>query len=202
MIAAPPARRLDAVRCVRVGSTNGPKIDAVRSALAQVCPGVEVRGVAVASGVPDQPVGWGEIVQGARTRACAALASGACDLAIGYEDGLVRIESAGDGAWNVGCAAVTDGCRTTFGFSSGFAYPPDCAERAIRERAPIGDLFDALWNESRGEASSAPSAQGLGNVGRLSNGALTRAEYARQAIVCALVPWLQPDLYPTQEATT
>lgn len=195
-------RRLESVRRVRVGSTNGPKIEAVRSALAGWCASVEVRGIAVPSSVPDQPLGWAEIVRGARMRATGAHASGECELGVGYEDGLVRIEGAGERSWNVGCAAVTDGHHTTLGFSAAFAYPPACAERAVAERAPIGDLFDALWRETRGDAVAMPSAHGLGNVGRLTNGVLARAEYARHAVVCALVPWLQPDLYPTQEAGT
>ena len=36
----------------------------------------------------------------------------------------------------------------------------------------------------------------VGNVGRLSLGALSRAEYARHAVLCALLPFLHPDLYP------
>lgn len=196
--ALPPA--LARVRRVHVGSTNGPKLDAVRGALAPYLPALDVAGVPVASGVPDQPVGFDEIVAGARNRARAAMAGGGCDLAVGLEDGLVEIPAAGRHAMNVGCAAVTDGKRVALGFSAGFAYPPACADEAVARRAPIGELFDALWARARGESSATPSALGLGNVGRLSAGVLPRAEYARHAVVCAFVQWLHPDLYPAEDA--
>jgi inosine/xanthosine triphosphatase len=185
---------------VRVGSTNGPKLEAVRGALAPYLPELSVSGVAVASGVPDQPVGFDEIVAGARNRARAALDHGECDLGVGLEDGLVEIPAAGPHAMNVGCAALTDGRRVALGFSAGFAYPPACADEAVARRAPIGELFDALWDRARGEGGATPSALGLGNVGRLTQGVLPRAEYARHAVVCAFVQLLHPDLYPPEGA--
>jgi inosine/xanthosine triphosphatase len=184
------------VRLVRVGSLNPPKLEGVRSAFAAFASEVAVEGVAVGSGVPEQPVGFGEIVTGARQRADEARRGGECDLAVGYEDGLVELPGVA-GAWfNVGCAAVSDGRRVGLGLSSGFAYPPDCSRRAVAGREPIGELFDRLWQERRGAAGgAAPSALSLGNVGRLTAGALTRAEYTRQAVLCALTAFLQPDLY-------
>jgi len=199
VIGALPAA-LARVRRVHVGSLNGPKLDAVRGALTPYLPSLDVAGVPVASGVSDQPVGFDEIVAGARNRARAAMGGGGCDLAVGLEDGLVEIPAAGRHAMNVGCAAVTDGTRVSLGFSAAFAYPPAVADEAIARRAPIGALFDALFARARGASSATPSALGLGNVGRLSLGVLPRAEYARHAVLCAFVQWLHPDLYPTEDA--
>jgi inosine/xanthosine triphosphatase len=194
--AALPDSALAALRRVRVGSANPPKIQAVRDAFAAFAPGAEVEGAPVATGVPEQPVGFAEIVAGARARAQAAFASGACDLAVGYEDGLVEIPGTGERWFNLGCAAIVDGAREGLGFSSGFAYPPACAERAVAERAPIGDLFDALWRAHRpGERRGPPSALSEGNVGKLTLGALPRSDYARHAVLSALVSFLHPDLY-------
>jgi inosine/xanthosine triphosphatase len=189
---------LAAVRRIRVGSTNAPKLEAVRIAFEPFAPCAAVEGVAVPSGVPDQPVGFDEIVRGARGRAQAALHSGACDLGVGIEDGLVELAAAGALALNIGCAAITDGRRTSLGFSSAFAYPPACSSRAVAGREPIGELFDALWAETRGERGASPSALSLGNVGRLSLGVMPRSEYARHAVLCALLPLLHPDLYATE----
>ena len=181
---------------MRVGSTNPPKLQAVRDAFAELAPGAEVEGVGVASGVSDQPVGFAEIVAGARGRARAAFASGACDLAVGYEDGLVEIPGTPQHWFNVGCAAVVDAAREGLGFSSGFAYPPACAERAALSREPIGELFDALWRAQRpAEGRAGASALSEGNVGKLTRGALPRADYARHAVLGALVSFLHPDLY-------
>lgn len=193
----PPASAgLEHVRTVRVGTRNAPKLEAVRQAIGAYCAEVEVIGHAVPSGVSEQPIGYGEIVAGARQRARAARAAGPCELGIGIEDGLVEIREIGHRILNVGAAVVTDGRREAVGLSSGFAYPPDCAERALASREPIGGLFDALWCErAGGSADAEPSALSVGNVGKLSRGALTRAEYGRHAVLCALVQFLHPDLY-------
>ncbi len=188
----PPTSPLSGVTHVRVGTLNPPKLEAVRGAFAAYAPSVSVEGVAVESGVPEQPVGFDEIVAGARERARAAFEAGACDVAVGIEDGLVRIPALGDDPVNVGAAAVTDGVRTSVGLSSGFAYPPGCSLRAVEAREPVGGLFDALMGADPHEA---PSALSQGNVGRLTLGALTRAEYGRHAVLCALVRFLHPDLY-------
>jgi non-canonical (house-cleaning) NTP pyrophosphatase len=215
---------------VRVGSRNAAKLGAVRAGLGAFAPAVDdllLIGVEVASGVPDQPIGWSQIVRGARTRARAAFASGDCALGVGIEDGLVRLAgdgdapagsapgrgpdevSAGIGAvYNVGCAWLTDGEREGHGFSSAFAYPPDCLEPAFRDQAPIGDLFDALWRERRGDegrapgspeppgpANPVPSGRQGGNIGLLTRSRLDRSAYGAQAVICALVPFLHTDLY-------
>ncbi len=205
---------------VRAGTENPAKLAAVRAALAVFADrpdGLAIVGVNVASGVPEQPVGWPEIVAGARGRARAALASGACVLAVGIEDGLVEVPFEPDqpvapgrtSVFNVGCAWVTDGRRDGTGFSSGFAYPAACIAPAFRDREPIGSLFDALWRAERGtagavasSASSNPSGDPAGasgrqggNIGQLTQGRLDRSAYGAQAILCALVPFLHADLY-------
>jgi inosine/xanthosine triphosphatase len=199
----PAVKSLSSIQRVRVGSRNEPKIEAVRSAMAAYAPSVEVCGVAVESGVPEQPVGFEEIVQGAKNRAAAAQRSGDCDLAVGIEDGLVALPAGvatqGTRHLNIGCAAVSDGRRVSLGFSSAFAYPLGVTRPAVSDRLPIGELFDALWRKRRGESQRLPSARTSGNVGKLTAGALPRSEYARHAVLCALVSFVNPDLYPLSE---
>ena len=77
-----PPEALSWLRRVHVGSKNAPKIQAVRDALGAFVPDLEVDGVEVETGVPEQPVGFDEILRGAKNRAQAALARGGCDLAI------------------------------------------------------------------------------------------------------------------------
>jgi inosine/xanthosine triphosphatase len=194
---------LVAVRWVRVGSVNEPKLAAVRGAIGAYAPDAKVEGVAVASGVPEQPVGFEEIIRGARNRAAGALGGPPCDLGIGIEDGLVPLPVGGpEGEFvhlNIGCVAITDGERTSIGFSSAFGYPPECSIPAVRDREPIGAVFDSLWDAHRGDSTVKPSALSTGNIGRLSNGVLPRAEYARHGVLCALVAFVQPDLYGFEE---
>lgn len=192
---------------VRVGTENAAKLSAVRTALSEFATSkrleLRVVGVAVQSGVPEQPIGWDEITAGARHRAHAALDSGEAALGVGIEDGLARLA---DGVpaegledhYNVGCAWITDGQREGHGFSSGFAYPPGCLEPAVREQAPIGDLFDAYWARHRaleGHPGKEPSGRGDGNIGRLTGGQLARDAYGAQAVICALIRFLHTDLY-------
>lgn len=220
---------------VRVGTENRAKLGAVALALEALrespsdlasepasmpARALQILPANVASDVPEQPIGWTDIKGGARNRARAAFALGDCVMAIGIEDGLVRLSEeapAGDGRdyFNVGCAWVTDGEREGHGFSSGFAYPPGSLEPAIRDQAPIGDLFDGLWRSARSApaaradstrspgsnaaptrpATTAPSGRGGGNIGLLTGGRLERADYGSHAVLCALVPFLHADLY-------
>jgi inosine/xanthosine triphosphatase len=196
-------KSLAAVRWVRVGSVNEPKLAGVRSAIGAYAPDAKIEGVAVASGVPEQPVGFEEIIRGARNRAARAASGSPCDLGIGIEDGLVPLPT-GDPEGevvhlNIGCVAITDGERTSIGFSSAFGYPPECSIPAVRDREPIGAAFDRLWEAHRGDPAAKPSALSTGNIGRLSNGVLPRAEYARHGVLCALVAFVQPDLYGFEE---
>ncbi len=194
---------LAAVRWVRVGSLTEAKLAAVRSAIGVYAPDAKVEGVAVASGVSEQPVGFEEIIRGARNRAAAAVSGPPCDLGVGIEDGLVSLPT-GDSKeevahLNIGCVAITDGERTSIGFSSAFGYPPECSIPAVHDREPISAVFDRFWGAHRGELAVKSSAPSIGNIGRLSNGVLPRAEYARHGVLCALVAFLQPDLYGPKE---
>ena len=194
---------------VRVGTLNPAKLGAVRSAIESIADrsdGIAIVGLDVSSGVPNQPVGWNEIVAGARNRARAALASGPCALAVGIEDGLVELPNGAEGSaiFNIGCAWVTDGERDGSGFSAGFAYPGACLAPAVYDREPIGSLFDALWRTRKGQLEEpdrsssgpeSPSGRQGGNIGQLTQGRLDRSAYGAQAILCALVPFLHSDLY-------
>ncbi|MED5261753.1 MAG: inosine/xanthosine triphosphatase [Myxococcota bacterium] len=195
-MAVGPTRKIESLRSIRVGSTQAPKIKAVSDAFSAYVSEPVVQGVAVPSGVPEQPVGFAEIVRGARNRAEAARTSGACDLGAGIEDGLIVLPELAGSIVNVGCAWLTDGERESFGLSSGFGYPPLCDEKALTQGEPIGDLFDTLWRERVDAGADRASGPGEGNIGRLSGGVLTRAEYGRHAVLCALVRFVNPDLYP------
>ena len=187
-------KALSELRLVRVGSTNPPKLEGVRAALVAFSSDVTIEGIDVESGVADQPLGFEEIVEGARNRAEGARRWGECDLGVGYEDGLVAIPGPAGSWFNIGCAAVSDGVQISLGLSSGFSYPPACSKQAVAERRPIGALFDRLWRR-HGGSSTAPAPLSIGNVGKLTGGALTRAEYTRHAVLCALTPFIHPDLY-------
>ncbi len=181
---------------VAVGSRNPPKIDAVREAFESYFEGVEVVGADVPSGVPDQPLGWEEIVAGAKNRAESAFAAGPCDAGVGYEDGLVEVPGTATGHVNFGCCVIFDGSRHALGFSAGFEYPAACTQSALSRRIPVGDTFDEVFAQATGaRAGGAPSALGVGNIGKLTAERLVRREYTRQAVLCALIQLRHPVLY-------
>ena len=178
---------------IRVGSRNTAKLEAVRRGLAPFFARVDVVGHDAPSGVDAQPLGFAEIISGARSRARASHSSGGCDLGAGIEDGLVALPEVETGWLNVGCCVLFDGAREGLGFSAGFEYPPDCVAAATRSpRTPIGDAFDRVFAPRAGARDPGP---GAGNIGRLTEGALTRADYGAQAVTCAWLRFLHPELY-------
>ena len=210
---------------VSVGSRNRAKLSAVEAGLRPFFPDVVIEAVDVESGVDEQPVGFDEIIAGARNRALRSYAAMPCDLAAGIEDGLVEIAAAPAGYMNVGACVLFDGRNLGVGLTAGFEYPPDCVRAAVGPpRTPIGDVFDARFDAAAASAQAAyPSHEqadagagsnrrrdpgqaqrrdpGGGNVGRLTGGVLSRSRYGEQAVVCALVRLLHPDLYSAEGAS-
>ncbi len=178
---------------VRLGSENAAKLEAVRLGLGRLFERVEVVGCTAPSGVAEQPLGLDEIVRGARNRARAAWALGPCALGAGIEDGLTQVPGTRTGWLNIGCCALFDGDADYVGLSAGFEYPAPCVEAALGpERTPVGTSFDALF---RPPAGWPDPGRGSGNIGRLTRGVLPRAEYAAQAVICAAVRLLRPELW-------
>ena len=183
---------------VRLGSESVAKREAVRRGLEPLFRDVVVDSGPVESGVAEQPLTFEEIVEGARNRARSAYANGGCDLGVGIEDGLVPVRGTRTGYVNLGCCSLYDGSEHHLGFSAGFEYPPECSAAATGpSRTPIGDAFEATFRPPAGWPAPRP---GDGNIGRLTGGALTRAEYAAQAVVCAFVRLLPPEMSETERA--
>jgi inosine/xanthosine triphosphatase len=178
---------------VRVGSLNAAKLEAVRRGLAPFFDPVEVKAHPARSQVSDQPLGFEEILAGARTRARQSYAAGNCDLGAGIEDGLLRVPGTSTGHMNVGFCVLYDGKEEAVGMSAGFEYPAACVEAATgSKRVPVGKAFDEVFQPPPGWEDPGP---GAGNIGRLTRGALTRADYSAQAVICAVVRRLHPSLY-------
>jgi inosine/xanthosine triphosphatase len=179
---------LPSLRHVVVGSTNPVKIAAVRAVIARVAPEAHVTGIAVASGVPDQPWGDDETIAGARTRARNALDAQAAaghpvDLAIGLEGGVV--EEAGGAvrscAWAV---AVTADGREGVGGSLAMPLPPRVVAR-LRAGEELGLAMDA-------EARVTGTKSGRGAVGILTAGLIDRQGAYEPLVTYALAPLLAP----------
>ena len=77
---------------IRVGSLNTNKIDAVR----EVFTGYEVTGVACGSGVREQPIDLGEIIDVAIIRSRSVFVD--CEYSVGIEDGISQVPSTKSGS--------------------------------------------------------------------------------------------------------
>jgi inosine/xanthosine triphosphatase len=166
---------------VAVGSTNPVKVGAARAAIGRLAEGVEVTGVSVASGVPDQPWGDEETIRGAMTRARAARDTTGADIGVGIEGGVV---AAPDGSVR-SCAwvavAARDG-REGVGGSLAFTLPDNVAE-LVRGGMELGHAMDAV-------AGTHNVKQGVGAVGVLTHGLVTRQQAYEVLVAYALVPLL------------
>ncbi len=166
---------------VAVGSSNPVKVAAVRAVLLRVAPDATVTGVAVPSGVPDQPWGDEETRAGAAARARGALAATGADLAIGLEGGVVRDAdgSVRSCAWAV---AVDPTGRTGTGGSLAMPLPP-----AVQARLEAGE---ELAHAMDAVARTTGTGTGLGAVGHLTGGLIDRQAAYEVLVTYALVPWL------------
>jgi len=176
---------------VAAGSINPAKLKPVQAVFGEVYPGAEVRGVAVPSGVREQPIGVEETTLGAINRARAALADvpGAA-FGVGLEGG-VRFGTPGvegEGCWLFGVVAVVNGLRLELGRTAELRLPEQVAER-LRAGEELGPVMDMLTGERN-------IKQKAGTVGFLTNGLLTRSDVWQMALTLSLAPFIHPQLYP------
>lgn len=182
-----------------VGTLNPVKLAAVRAAIDRRddLRGLAVLGIGVHSGVREQPKSLAETIQGAINRARAsasAAASGVCDptVAIGIESGVfeVGLHEPVTNRWITidvcACAIVrkqTDGTwgEPAIGLSPGWVVPP-----AIAAHIWQGADLDAAC-VAAGLTTDPRLGAGIGAIGVLSNGAVTRQRYTEAAIEVALV---------------
>ncbi len=176
-------------RCrIHVGSTNPIKLEAVRRAIDEWgrFPAFEIIGREVASGVSEQPTSLDDTIRGAIARARHAFEG--CDLSVGLEDGLMRVPSTQSGYMNVCACAIFDGRRDHLGLASAFEYPIEVVRLVIDEGLDVTQAFVKAGLSDNHRLGAAEGAIGL-----LTNGRLTRTEYAAQAVAMALIH-LQPDM--------
>jgi inosine/xanthosine triphosphatase len=175
---------------VAVGSTNPVKISAVRAVLERAGAAARVDGVAVASGVREQPFGDAETIQGATQRARAALDATGADLAVGLEGGVVD-----EGGVMRTCAwasVVSRDGRTGVGGSLAMMLP-DSVAALVREGVELGHAMDRI-------SGAHDTKRGAGAVGILTAGLVDRQRAYESLVTYALAPFLAPQHY-TDPAT-
>jgi inosine/xanthosine triphosphatase len=171
------------------GSTNPVKIGAVREAFSHYFSSVEVIGLPARSGVSSQPIG-DEAFAGAEMRARSAWelnraqSMGAAYCA-GLEGGIAQLR----GRWVAfgGVCLMDAEGRSALAASAQFELPPGVVQQVL-SGAELGDVMDALTGER-------DTKQAGGAAGILSHGILNRQSLYTQAVIAALIPFINPVLY-------
>jgi inosine/xanthosine triphosphatase len=182
---SPPVAVLADVRRVIVGSTNPVKVSAVRAVLARIGSGAQVEGIAVPSGVRDQPEGDEETIRGATQRARAALERNGADLGIGIEGGVVEEQGhMRTCAW--AAVASRDG-RIGVGGSLAMSLP-DRVAVLVRDGVELGLAMDHI-------TGGHDTKRGTGAVGILTGGLVDRQRAYETLVTYALARFLSPTYY-------
>ncbi|KAK0649243.1 NTPase [Cercophora newfieldiana] len=179
-------------KTIIVASQNPVKIGATLQGFSDMFPGAvfTARGVSVPSGVPEQPVGDAETLQGALNRAQRARElEPDADFWIGLEGGVLYEEGGQGGpalvqsfAW----IAVIGSGRTGKARTAAYYLPEETA-KLVRGGVELGPAEDIVWGQSN-------TKQKGGSVGLLTENVIDRKGYYVQAVVLALIPFKNPGL--------
>lgn len=166
---------------VAVASKNPNKLRAVESAYRTF--GIRARVVSVdkPSGLPQQPIGLGEVVRGAVERAKHAVsAAPGAEHGVGIEAGAVEAEGF---YLDVTVAAIADGSGlVTIGVGPGFEVPVVFLADVLKG-AELGRLAESFFGRP-----AVGYREGL--VGVLSKGRIERRDLNALAVAMALLPRL------------
>jgi len=176
---------LAAATNVVVGSTNPVKIAAVTAVLERIGSHARVRGLAVPSGVRDQPEGDAETIRGATQRAMAALEASDADFAVGIEGGIV--EETGYMRTCAWAAVVAADGRVGVGGSLAMTLP-DRVATLVRGGMELGHAMDRV-------TGGRDTKHGAGAVGILTAGLVDRQRAYEALVTYALAQFLAPAYY-------
>lgn len=171
-----------------VASKNPVKVNATLIAFEKMFPEelFEAEGVEVSSDISDQPMSHDETLNGALNRIRNAKQQNPeAHYFVGIESGIEHQNNEmGDVTWAV--IESKEG-KTGKGKSSMY-FLPEKIRQHIRNGIELGKADDLVFGRTN-------SKQGNGMIGYLTRDALTRVDYTVNALLCALIPFKNPDLY-------
>ena len=173
---------------IYIGSENPVKIESTRKGFEEVfkkTSGFEFIGKSISSGVGDQPMTNEETLLGAKNRAQRLKAKfPGGDFFVGIEGGIQTIGDEMEAfAWVVILNERIAGKAQT----STFQLPPKIVE-LVSQGIELGHADDMVFQRKN-------SKQGNGAVGILTNNVIDRVEYYRHAVILALIPFINKELY-------
>lgn len=170
-----------------VASKNPVKINATLDGFKKMFPDVvfETESVLVPSGVSEQPRNDTETFTGALNRAnTASKEIGQADFWIGIEGG---IEEKGSDMEAFAWVVIKSKNKYGKGRTGTFFLPPKIAE-LIRQGKELGEANDIVFGRNN-------SKQEDGAVGILTGGVVDRTKYYTEAVIFALIPFRNEELY-------
>jgi inosine/xanthosine triphosphatase len=174
---------------ILVGSENPIKHEAVHEAFSHYYEDIEIVGLKVPSGVPDQPINE-ETLRGAENRAeilkeLNESENYEAEFFVGVEGGIIKKY----GKWFAfgGMCIMHKSGKRSFGTSAHFELPQMVSKRLI-EREELGDVMDEIIKMKN-------TKQNMGAIGFFTNGVMNRKELYVPGIIAALVPFNHEDMY-------
>ena len=178
-------------KIIILASENPVKRLAVQNGFCRTFPqrAFNIHSVTIPSGVSDQPASDDETLQGACNRAAgAAQKFPQADYWVGIEGGVDAFHSElAAFAWVVIRSNNQSGKARTGNF-----YLPPAIIALIKQGFELGVADDQVFGRSN-------SKQEKGAVGLLTHNRIDRAALYEQAVILALIPFVNPDLYPCVE---
>ncbi|MEM3737657.1 MAG: inosine/xanthosine triphosphatase [Candidatus Bathyarchaeia archaeon] len=175
---------------VALASTNPVKIKATFNVFKMFYEEVKVIPLDIWRGVRHQPIGINEIVQGAVEGARESIRKkDNASFGVGIEAGLIILPYSSTGYGDQQFAAIIDRKEVlTIGGGAVFEYPPAVTELVLTEGVEVGFVMEKL-------AGIKSLGRKQGAIGYLSHGILDRVKLTEQAVLMAIIPRLNEDLY-------
>lgn len=170
-----------------VASTNPVKLQAARLGFQAMFPAAlfSIQAVDASSGVRDQPLSSAETLQGALNRAqAAARLEPQADYWVGIEGGVEELgQELAAFAW-----VVVHTPRLTGKGRSGTFFLPPAIAALVRQGVELGQADDIVFNKTDSKRQN-------GAIGILTADVINRTQLYEHAVILALVPFKNEDLY-------
>lgn len=174
---------------IHVGSQNPGKIESVQLAFAieESFQKPVIEGVPITVPEFGHPKNITETINGARARARAAW--GACDMSVGLEGGLMEAPGTRTGFFEVNVCVLFDGAQEYFGLSPGMEWPKAALDLILSGH----DGSQAM--RRAGFTQEEKIGNGVGVIGLMTGGKITRIEYMKHSVTMALAEYKNKELY-------
>lgn len=182
---------------VCVGSLNPTKLNAVKIAFEKYFTDFEIFKIKADSRVPNQPIGMESILKGAKNRAEYAISYLLNEkqiktniFGIGIEAGLVKVPYIKTNYMDFQFCMIMDENRNiTLGSGIAFEYPQSVINEILsNQNIEIGTVIGKLANNMNLKNEA-------GAISFLSKNVIVRTEILTQAVICALLPRINKELF-------